>query len=70
MVKRISRPTDTSPTTYYYVLCQCGPHADALMSDGQVLIFTTKRAASAEAAKMRILMEGGQKTTYTVKAAR
>lgn len=57
-------------TTTYYVLCQCGSQAEALTSGGQVLIFTTKRAASAEAAHMRLLMEGGPKTTYTVKATR
>ena len=61
--------THTHGTTYY-ILCQCRGEAEPLTSDGQVMIFTTKRAASQEAAKMRILMEGGQKATYTVKAAR
>lgn len=56
--------------TTYYILCRCGQQADALMSNGQVMIFTTKRAASQQAAKMRVLMEGGPKTTYTVKVAR
>ena len=57
-------------TTYYYILCECGSHSEALMSNGQVMTFTTKRAANQEVAHMRLLMEGGPKTTYTVKAAK
>ncbi len=57
-------------TTYYYILCQCGKSSSELMSNGEAMIFASKRAAGQQAAKMRVLMEGGQRVTYTVKAAR
>lgn len=57
-------------TTYYYILCECGKEASELTANGEVLIFTSKHAASREAAHMRVLMEGGPRVTYTVKAAR
>lgn len=61
---------ETANTTAYYVLCERGSEASELTSDGQVMIFATKRAASLEAARMRLLMEGGQRVTYTIKKAR
>lgn len=54
----------------YYILCQHGNHATELTSDGQVCIYTTKRAAQQAAAHMRRLMEGGARVTYTVKSAK
>lgn len=62
--------SNTNRDTTYYILCQCGRQSEALTSHGQVMIFTTKRAANQEAARMRMLMEGGPKTTYSVKATR
>ncbi len=57
-------------TTYYYILCQCGSDSSELLRNGEVMIFTTKRNAEREAAYMRLLMDGGQRVTYTVKAAK
>ena len=57
-------------TTYYYILCQLGTQASELTENGEVCIYTTKRAASQAAAHMRLLMEGGARVTYSVKAAR
>lgn len=57
-------------TTYYYVLCQCGAQASELTHNGAACIYTTKKAASQAAAHMRLLMEGGARVTYSVKAAR
>jgi hypothetical protein len=54
----------------YYILCECGGHAEPLMHGGEVLIYATRRAAHADVAHMRLLMEGGPRTRYTVKAAR
>jgi len=61
---------DTANATRYYILCECGSQANELTHHGEVCIYTTKKAAQQAAAHMRLLMEGGAKATYTVKAAR
>jgi hypothetical protein len=70
MAKQSMTNEHPEPGTCYYILCQLGDNASELTSNGEVCIYATKRLAQQAAAHMRLLMEGGARVTYTVKAAR